>query len=497
MFIQILKVLYTICLVLLFVFSMNSLVLSILYLINRKKVWGIPTPEMIAPWPKVTIQLPIYNERYMIDRLLKAMTALEYPAEKLQIQVLDDSTDSTRDMIAKLVARYQTAGHDIQLLHRNDRSGYKAGALEAGLQVATGEFVAVFDADFVPKPDWLKKVVPFFQEDKVAFVQTRWGHLNNRYNLITHLIGMALDAHFVIEQTARAGSGLLMSFNGTAGMWRKSAVEEAGGWQGDTLTEDIDLSFRTEMAGWKYIYAPDIVVMSELPAQMDAFKKQQVRWVKGNMQVTRKLLGKLLRSDLPLGVKLMAVIHLGMLFLPYAATLLTMILTFPVSLLIPKFLNLFGWTMLGFLGPIFLYSLAKTEFNPNLFKRVATLPFLTMMGMGISANCTWGIISGFSSKSGVFERTPKYNVQDSHEKWTQSSYTLPISPITAVELLMGTYILTSSLYLFRDHGFAFPTWQIVSAAAFYMVAGASIVQSMQRAIVTLKEKSPQSSGISN
>jgi len=181
---------------------------------------------------KVTIQLPIYNERYMIDRLLKAMTALEYPAEKLQIQVLDDSTDSTRDMIAKLVARYQTAGHDIQLLHRNDRSGYKAGALEAGLQVATGEFVAVFDADFVPKPDWLKKVVPFFQEDKVAFVQTRWGHLNNRYNLITHLIGMALDAHFVIEQTARAGSGLLMSFNGTAGMWRKSAVEEAGGWQG-------------------------------------------------------------------------------------------------------------------------------------------------------------------------------------------------------------------------------------------------------------------------
>ena len=193
----------------------------------------------------------------------------------------------------------------------------------------------------------------------------------------------------------------------------------------------------------------------------------------------------------------MGVIHLSMLFMPYAATLLTMILTFPVSLLIPNFLTLFGWTMLGFLGPVFLYSLAKTEFNPNIFKRVATLPFLTLMGVGISVNCTWGIISGFSSKSGVFERTPKYNVQDSHEQWAQSSYALPISPITAVELLMGTYILTSSLYLFRNHGFAFPLWQVMSSMAFFMVAGASIVQSMQRAIVISKAKSPQSSSISN
>jgi hypothetical protein len=288
-----------------------------------------------------------------------------------------------------------------------------------------------------------------------------------------------------------------MSFNGTAGIWRKQAVEEAGGWQGDTLTEDLDLSFRTEMAGWSYIYAPDIVVMSELPAQMDAFKKQQVRWVKGNMQVTRKLLGKLLRADIPFGVKVMGVIHLGMLFLPYAATLLTMILTFPVSLLVPKFLTLFSWTMLGFLGPLFLYSLAKTEFNPNIFKRIATLPFLTLLGVGISVNCTWGIISGLSSKSGVFERTPKYDLKDSHEKWAQNCYALPISPITAVELLMGTYILASSLFLFRDHGFVFPIWQIISAIAFYLVAGASIVQSMQRAIFISKAKSPQSSSISN
>jgi cellulose synthase/poly-beta-1,6-N-acetylglucosamine synthase-like glycosyltransferase len=493
----VIKIIYTACLVMLFMFSMNSLGLSLLYLKNRKKVWGVPTPDMKVSWPKVTIQLPTFNERYMIDRLLKAVTKLDYPADKFQIQVLDDSIDSTKEVIAKAVAHYQRQGINIQLIHRNDRSGYKAGALEAGLRSATGEFVAVFDADFLPQTDWLKKVVPFFQDNKVAFVQTRWGHINNRYNIITHLIGMALDAHFVVEQTARAGSGLLMSFNGTAGMWRVKAIEEGGGWQGDTLTEDIDLSFRTEMAGWKYIYAPDIVVMSELPAQMDAFKKQQVRWVKGNMQVTRKLMGKLIRSNIPIPAKIMGMIHLLMLFMPYPATVVTMLLTFPISLLAPKFLTLFSWTMIGFLGPIFLYCLAKTEFNPNPFKRILTLPFLTLIGVGISVNCSWGILTGFSSKSGVFERTPKYNLLDSHEKWACSTYALPISPVTAVELLMGIYLLTSSLYLYREHSFAFPAWQIVSAAAFLLVAGASIWQSAQRAIIIAHEKNLQGSGVSN
>jgi cellulose synthase/poly-beta-1,6-N-acetylglucosamine synthase-like glycosyltransferase len=476
-------------------FSMNSLVLTFLYLVNRKKVWGIPTPEMKSAWPKVTIQLPIFNERYMIDRLLKAITALDYPADKFQIQVLDDSTDATKDIVAKLVARYQADGKNIQLLHRDNRSGYKAGALTAGLQVASGDYLAVFDADFIPQPDWLKKAVPFFQEEKVAFVQTRWGHFNVHYNFITRLISMALDAHFVIEQTARAGSGLLMSFNGTAGIWRKQAVENAGGWQGDTLTEDLDLSFRTEMAGWKYIYAPDIVVMSELPAQIEAFKKQQVRWVKGNMQVTRKLLGRLVRARLPMGTKIMGVIQLGMLFLPYAATLMTMILMVPVTLLIPKFLTLFGWTMLSFLGPVFMYSLAKTEFNPNFFKRIVTLPFLTLLGIGISANCTSGIISGFSSKSGVFERTPKYDIQGSYQNWATNSYALSISPITLFELLMGFYVLIPSFYLLEKHIYSFQIWQIFSAMAYFMVAGASIGQSMKRAIARQKYNSAHSSGV--
>jgi Glycosyltransferases, probably involved in cell wall biogenesis len=478
---------------------MNSLVMSILYLINRKKVWGRPTPEMQIPWPKVTIQLPLYNERYMVERLLKAMTSLQYPADRLQIQVLDDSTDATKEVAANLVAQYRADGVNMEFLHREDRSGYKAGALEAGLQSATGDFVAVFDADFLPKSDWLLKVVPYFQDEKVAFVQTRWGHLNHDYNFITRIIAQALDAHFVVEQTARAGSGLLMSFNGTAGIWRKEAVEAAGGWQGDTLTEDLDLSFRTEMAGWKYVYVPDVVVMSELPAQMDAFKKQQVRWVKGNMQVSRKLMGQLLRADIPFKMKFMGMVHLTTLFVPYAATLLTILLIFPVSMLAPKFLNLFGWSMAGMLGPIFMYSLAKTEFNPNLFKRWLMLPVMTLLGVGISVNCTWAILTGLSSKSGVFERTPKYNLQDAHETWAQSSYSLPISPISAVEILVGTYVIASAFYLYRFHQFAFPTWQIVTGLAYFMVAGASVIQSLQRAAVVAKrkEESLESSGVSN
>jgi cellulose synthase/poly-beta-1,6-N-acetylglucosamine synthase-like glycosyltransferase len=490
-----LKILYTVAFVLLVMFSMNSLTLSLLYLINRKKVWGVKTPEMKAEWPSVTVQLPIFNERYMVDRLLKAMTSLDYPTDKLQIQVLDDSTDATKDVVAKLVKKLKSDGKNIEFLHRDDRSGFKAGALQAGLSSATGEFVAVFDADFLPEKDWLKRVVPFFQDDKIAFVQTRWGHINNRYNLITHLQGLALDAHFVIEQTARAGSGLLMSFNGTAGMWRVKAIQEAGGWQGDTLTEDIDLSFRTEIAGWKYIYAPDIVVMSELPAQMDAFKKQQVRWVKGNMQVTRKLLRNLLTAKIPFTTKFMGVMHLFMLFTPYTATLTVLALTFPISLVAPDFMKLFGWGSLGLVGPVVLYSLAETEFNPSLLKRIATLPLMSLLGMGLSLNCTWAVIRGFSSKSGVFERTPKYDIKNASETWLKNNYALPITPITAVELLMSVYLTTSSLYLYHEHNFGLPVWQFLAATAFLMVSGASLIQSAERARLMAHHKRLESSQI--
>lgn len=493
----ILKVVYTFCLVVLFLFSMNSLALSILFLINRKKVWHKTTPEMKQAWPKVTIQLPIFNERYMVERLIKAVTRLDYPADKLQIQVLDDSTDSTTELVASMVRQYQCRGVNIQLQHRDDRSGFKAGAMEMALKSATGEFVAVFDADFLPKTNWLKQTIPFFQDPGIGFVQTRWGHINNTYNLITRIAAMALDAHFVIEQTARAGSNLLMSFNGTAGLWRVATIESAGGWQGDTLTEDIDLSYRAQMAGWRYVYVPDIVVMSEVPAQMDALKKQQVRWVKGNFQVSRKLMGKVIFSQLTPWQKLMAVLQLTMLYIPYPVTVLTILLTFPVNLYAPHFMYLFGWTMIGSLGPVFLYTLAQSEFNPSLIKRVLLLPALTMLGVGISVNCTIGILSGFSKKSGTFERTPKYNIANCNDQWTKNTYALSLSPVAAAELLMGAYVLLTTLYLTIAHHYAFQYWQMVPTSAYFLVAGSSITQSFQRSYARAHAAEPQTTGITN
>jgi len=488
----ILKSIYALCLVVLFLFSLNSLTLSILFLIHRKRIWNQSTPEMKQEWPLVTIQLPVFNERYMVDRLIKSIVHLNYPADKLQIQVLDDSTDSTTDLVHGLVARYQRRGVNIQMLHREDRIGFKAGAMELALKSATGEFVAVFDADFLPDSDWLKKTIPFFQNPQIGFVQTRWGHINNHYNWITRLAGMALDAHFIVEQTARAGANLLMSFNGTAGLWRVATIESAGGWQGDTLTEDIDLSYRAQMAGWHYVYVPQIVVKSEVPAQMDALKKQQVRWVKGNLQVSRKLLGKVLFSHLTLGQRIMGVMQLFMLFIPYPVTVITLLLTFPINLYAPHYMYLFGWTMIGSLGPVFLYTMAKSEFNPSLIKRILLLPALTLLGVGISINCTFGILSGFSKESGTFERTPKYNLSGGNEQWAKNSYALSLSPVAAAEFLMGAYILFSTLYLYEVRNYAFPYWQLLPTLSYFMVAGSSTVQSLQRSYARAHQTNPQS-----
>ncbi len=476
----ILKFVYAICLFILFLFSMNSLTLGILYLVHRKRIWSQHTPEMKQEWPKVTIQLPVFNEQYMVERLIKAIVRLDYPSDKLQIQVLDDSTDTTTALLAELISRFQRRGINIHLLHREDRSGFKAGAMEQALKLATGDFVAVFDADFLPRPDWLKKTIPWFQNPKIGFVQTRWGHVNNHYNVITRLAAMALDAHFVVEQTARAGANLLMSFNGTAGVWRIAAIESVGGWQSDTLTEDLDLSFRAQMAGWKYVYLPEVVVRAEVPAQIDALKKQQVRWVKGNFQVSKKLLGKVLTSRLNAGQKIMAFMHLNMLFLPYPVTFLTMLLTFPINLYAPHFMYLFGYTLIGSWGPVFLYTIAKSEFNPSLFKRVLLLPGLMLLGIGISLNCTIGIIGGFSKKSGTFERTPKFNLSSSKVHLSNNHYAVSISPVAAAEMLMGAYMLFSTLYLYIARNYSFPYWQLVPTFAYFMIAGSSMLRFFRR-----------------
>ena len=279
-----------------------------LFLKNRKRE---PKPlSRFEQLPKVTVQLPIFNEFYVVERLLRSVSELDYPRDRLQIQVLDDSTDDTCDLTSNCAEKLRARGFNVDLIRRVDRTGFKAGALAVGLEAAAGEFVCILDADFVPPPDLLKKTIDFFTDPKVGMIQTRWGHLNRGYSLLTRVQAMFLDGHLLLEQTARSRSGRFFNFNGTAGLWRKTCIAEAGGWQHDTLTEDLDLSYRAQLAGWKFIFLTDVVTPAELPVDMNGFKSQQHRWTKGSIQTCKKLLPTIWRSELPFLIKLEATGHL-------------------------------------------------------------------------------------------------------------------------------------------------------------------------------------------
>src|SRR5581483_232208 len=283
-FVDIIGFLYLLIISGLALYGLHNLFTTILYL----HIKAYPRNRKIEPvdeWPPVTIQLPIFNEKYTVERLLRAVTGLDYPDGLLQIQVLDDSTDDTAQLVCRLADQYKARGVNIEYIHRDSRQGYKAGALDTGLRSASGQYIAIFDADFVPESDWLKRTVPLFQDPKLGCLQTRWGHTNRHYNSLTRAEAMAIDGHFIVEQTVRSRSDFFLNFNGTAGLWRRACIEDAGGWQYDTLTEDLDLSYRAQMRGWKIDYLPDVVVPAELPSQVEAFKKQQFRWAKGSFQV--------------------------------------------------------------------------------------------------------------------------------------------------------------------------------------------------------------------
>src|SRR5271156_2588737 len=269
-------------------YGLHRYVIVYLFLKNRNKP-GLPLTSF-KDLPRITVQLPIFNELYVVERLLKSVAALEYPRDLLQVQVLDDSTDEMTDIAAKRVAELKAAGLDIELIHRTDRTGFKAGALEAGLRSCTGEFILILDADFVPAPEMLRKTVHYFTDPKIGMIQTRWGHLNRTYSVLTRVQAMFLDGHLLLEQTARSRSGRFFNFNGTAGLWRRTCVEDAGGWQHDTLTEDLDLSYRAQLKGWRFIFLADLVTPAELPVDMNGFKSQQHRWTKGSIQTCKKLL---------------------------------------------------------------------------------------------------------------------------------------------------------------------------------------------------------------
>src|SRR5213082_1235761 len=299
-------IIWTICylsvLICLSAYGIHRYFIIYLFLKNRKSA---PTPlAHFEQLPKVTVQLPIFNEIYVVERLLRSVSELDYPRELLQIQVLDDSTDDTREIVSSCAAELRGRGFNVQRIHRVDRTGFKAGALAIGLEAAEGEFVCILDADFVPQKDLLKRTIHFFTDPKVGMIQTRWGHLNRGYSLLTRMQAIFLDGHLLLEQTARSRSGRFFNFNGTAGLWRKSCIQEAGGWQHDTLCEDLDLSYRAQLAGWKFIFLPDVVTPAELPVDMNGFKSQQHRWTKGSIQTCKKLLPKICGSSRPMPFKL-------------------------------------------------------------------------------------------------------------------------------------------------------------------------------------------------
>jgi len=480
-FLTVLKILYAACVIILSIYGFNSLFLALLYLLSKKR--GIRNRTRLSEdqdWPKVTIQLPLYNESIIIERLLNAVTHQVYPRDRFQIQVLDDSTDETTEIARSLVERYRSQGFDITLLHRNVRLGYKAGALQEGLKSASGEFLAIFDADFVPPPSWLKTVIAEFDDPRIGCLQTRWGHLNSRYNLLTKAQTLGLDAHFVVEQGARFASNLFMGFNGSGGIWRRECIKAAGGWSWDTLTEDLDLSYRAQLKGWRIKYLPEIVVPGELPAQIDAFKAQQSRWAKGSVQTLRKLGREILFSKHPLYIRLAGLMHLSM-YMPFFIMLLILLLTLPVALWASSSLKLFPWTILASIGPPLLYSIGRTSHLPHLRDRLVRLPLLTILGIGISLNIGLAVLSGLYRKGGVFHRTPKFAIQGRGGSWKESKYALPRSGVVWGELVLAGYAIYSTVILLpTPEGRAIVPGLLLYAIGFLFVSGMSFVQSWQQ-----------------
>jgi len=365
--------------------------------------------------PVVTTQLPIYNERNVIERLLRAVCDFDYPRDKHQIQILDDSTDETSSFTARLVAQLRTEGHDIQHLHRTNRHGYKAGALAEGLLTARGEFVAIFDADFVPPPDFLRQTVPFLLADpRCGFVQTRWGHRNRRFSLLTELQGLGIDGHFVIEQAARAWNGLFFNFNGTAGIWRVSTIAEAGGWKADTLTEDLDLSYRAILAGWKPRYLLDVVAPAEIPTDINALKSQQRRWATGSIQCAMKMLPRVMaRNDLGLFTKLQAALHLTHylihpLILVMTALILPLIYFLQIRFTAPFTAPLLSVMFLALFGPASLYVCSQVLTGQSWRRALILMPAMITLGVGLAVNNSRAVFEAFQKdRVREFVRTPK------------------------------------------------------------------------------------------
>ncbi|HEX8372205.1 MAG TPA: cellulose synthase family protein [Chthoniobacterales bacterium] len=417
---------------------------SIIYLFLKYRNQEPKPLREFETLPVVTVQLPIYNEFYVVERLLESVSLLDYPKESLQIQVLDDSTDETVELTQSRVDEMRREGWDISVVRRENRVGFKAGALEEGLKTARGEYIFILDADFVPIPDMLKKAIHFFTDPKIGMIQTRWGHINRTFSLLTRVQAMFLDGHLLLEQTARCRSGRFFNFNGTAGIWRKTCIVEAGGWQHDTLTEDLDLSYRAQMKGWRFVFLKDVVTPAELPVDMNGFKSQQHRWTKGSVQTCKKILPMLWRSDLPLVIKMEATAHLTSNFAYLLLAALCVLLHPTSSVQIPAW-----WHLLIVDIPIFVsasgsvalfYLCAQIHLHPkNWLREMLLLPLLLALGIGMSLNNAKAVLEAIFNQESGFERTPKYGIEKKGQRWNTARY-IPIkSLLPIIELLFAGY----------------------------------------------------------
>jgi len=449
---------YFVVMVILAIYGLHRYMLVFMYYRNRKNHAGEP-PQKFTELPRVTVQLPIFNEQFVVDRLVEAICKLEYPKDKLDIQVLDDSTDETQAVAQAVVERYAALGHPITYIHRTNREGYKAGALQNGMKTARGEFIAIFDADFVPPEDWLLRVIHHFAEPGIGMAQTRWTHLNRNYSFLTEVEAIMLDGHFILDHGGRYRRGVFFNFNGTAGMWRRQAIEDAGGWQHDTLTEDTDLSYRSQLKGWKFKYLQDIECPAELPIEMTAFKIQQARWAKGLIQTGKKILPRIFKSDVPLRVKVEAWYHLS------ANISYPLMIMFSTLLLPAMIIRSFGgwFQMLVIDLPLFMastfsvssfYLVSQKEIYPRKWPRTFLfLPLLMALGIGLTLTNTKAVLEALFGIKSPFARTPKYRVQSKTDKALGQKYRRRLGLVPWLELLVGSYFVLMCVYAYTSENY--------------------------------------------
>jgi len=467
--------LYGITLLIICLFSLAQFNLSWHYL-KAKKIEEDIEPAL-SEFPYVTVQLPIYNEQYVVERLIDAVCQLKYPKDKLEIQVLDDSTDETVDIVKRKVNFYVAEGIDIKHVQRTDRVGFKAGALQYGLDQAKGEYLAIFDADFVPTPDFLLRTLPKFKTEKIGMVQTKWAHLNKDFGWLTKIQAFWLDAHFTVEQKGREQAGSFINFNGTAGVWRKACIIDARGWQHDTLTEDLDLSYRAQLKGWKFVYREEIESPAELPVVIPAIKSQQYRWNKGAAETARKTLGKVFRSNIAFKHKARAVFHLlnSSVFL---LLLIAAVLSIPMLYIkeynpeIGLIFDLGSIFVLGFLAMGFFYWVSAKATHPDYtFKYFITnFPMFLAFSMGMALHNSIAVLEGYLGIKTPFIRTPKFNVQSKGDSWKGNKYLSKVfTPVTLFEGLLAIYFFYGIVSGFKLEDYGLMLFHLMMALGFSYV----------------------------